>query len=211
MIKIVHGDCYDYLTGLDNKSIDLCLTDTPYGVGIKYDSYVDTEKNWYALINRVLPEMLRVSKMVIMPSCQIKRMKWIYANFPPDWLICWYKGSPGHAAYIGFNDWEPHLVYGRRVNNLYMHDYFATRSSPRSGEFGHPCPKPIEWSNWLISSVARKDKIVILDPFMGSGTVGVSAQLLGHSFVGCDISEKYCDIATDRIEAVGGVVTRITL
>lgn len=197
--KIYNENCLKTMARMSPESIDLTLTDPPYGVGVAYADYNDTEENWYKLMSDCMPEILRVSKMVIMPSCQIKRMKWIYDNFPPDWLICWYKGSTGHAAYIGFNDWEPHLVYGRRKNQLYMHDYFQTRPSPSREKFGHPCPKPIEWANWLIERVARGERITVYDPFTGSGTVPLSAKINFCDYIGSEISAEYCDIANERL------------
>ena len=197
--RIYNESCIDTMSRMPDNNVDLTLTDPPYGIGLEYDAYDDSEENWYELMSSVLPEIIRVSKMTILPSCKIKRLKWIYDNFPPDWLICWYKGSPGHASYIGFNDWEPHLVYGRRVNSLYMHDHFQTKSSPSKGKYGHPCPKPVEWSDWLISRVARKDNIVVYDPFMGSGTVAVSCKKMGHRYIGSEISLSYCDVANKRL------------
>lgn len=197
--RIIHGDCINVLKKLPDKFADLVLTDPPYGINLKYDQYKDTEENWYFLIESVLPELIRVSRMVILPSCQIKRLRWIYTNFPPDWLICWYKGSPGHASFIGFNDWEPHLVYGRTKNRLYMHDYFQTKSSPKKGSSGHPCPKPIEWALWLIER-ATKGGNIVLDPFVGSGTTCLAAKQLNRKYLGIDISQKYCEIARERLK-----------
>jgi len=197
---IYNEDCLITMSKMPDKYVDLTLTDPPYGIGLKYDSYDDTEESWYSLMNKVIPEMIRVSKMVIFPCCQIKKLSWFYQNFPPDWLICWYKGSTGHRSYIGFNDWEPHVVYGKRISKLCMHDYFHTVSSPTKGTFNHPCPKPTEWADWLITRVAMKDKILIYDPFAGSGTVPLVAKQLGHSYTGSEISDKYCDIANDRLK-----------
>lgn len=196
--QIICGDCVEELKKFPDKSVELILTDPPYGINLKYDQYNDTEDNWYLLMKQILPEIIRVSKMAILPSCQIKRLKWIYDNFPPDWLICWYKGSPGHAAFIGFNDWEPHLVYGRTKNRLYMHDYFQTKSSPKKGTFNHPCPKPIEWATWIIERATDVGDIM-LDPFVGSGTTCIAAKQLNRKFIGIDISKKYCDIAREGL------------
>lgn len=62
---------------------------------------------------------------------------------------------------------------------------------------GHPCPRQevhmldlVGW--WSVDSV--------LDPFMGSGTTGVAATLLGRRFIGCEIYPRYFDIACRRIE-----------
>lgn len=113
----------------------------------------------------------------------------------PDWLIAWYKGSPGHSAHIGFNDWEPHLVYGKPPHQI--HDHFQT---PLNIEVsGHPCPKPLSYSMWLIKRAADHGSLVC-DPFMGSGTTGVACAKLGRKFIGIEIEPKYFDIACKRIE-----------
>ena len=202
--KIIQGDCIEAMKGLPDNSVDLVLTDPPYGVDLGYDVYKDTKENWYRLIDPALPEMRRVGNMVILPCCQIKRLQWFYIGHKPDWLICWYKGSTGCASYIGFNDWEPHLVYGK--NNNTMHDYFAVTNNEKMGNYGHPCPKPIGWALWLIH---RSTKIgdLILDPFCGSGTTCVAAKMLGRRYIGIDISEKYCEIARKRIAAAEKGIT----
>lgn len=197
--KLIVGDCVKIIKDIPDKSIDLVLTDPPYGINLKYDLYEDTEDNWYKLMDSILPELIRVAKMVILPSCKIKRLQWIYTNYPPDWLICWYKGSTGHASYIGFNDWEPHLVYGRTKNRLYMHDYFQTRPSYKGGTFNHPCPKPVEWATWLIERSTEKEDIV-LDPFIGSGTTALACKILNRNYIGIDISEEYIKIAEERLK-----------
>lgn len=197
--KIYNENCLTTMSKLDDKEVDFILTDPPYGIGLEYDIYNDTEENWVNLMTEVLPEMIRVSKMTILPCCKIAQLPWIYTNFPPDWLICWYKGSPGHRAYIGFNDWEPHLVYGKRTKQLCMHDFFQTKSSPKKGSFNHPCPKPIEWANWIISRVARRERITVYDPFCGSGTVPVSCIINNCDYIASEISEKYCQVIEQRI------------
>ena len=196
--NIYCGDSRYLIKDLPDKFIDLTLTDPPYGINLEYDNYIDSEDNWYELFSSIVPELIRVSKMVILPSCQIKRLKWIYNNYPPDWLLCWYKGSTGHASYLGFNDWEPHLVYGRTRNRLYMHDFFQTKASPKKGTYDHPCPKPIEWSNWIIER-ATKEGDLVLDPFLGSGTVVESCINLKRNYIGIDISSKYIEQARKRL------------
>jgi DNA modification methylase len=41
----------------------------------------------------------------------------------------------------------------------------------------------------------------ILDPFMGSGTTGISAKILNRNFIGFEINGKYFELAEERIEA----------
>jgi DNA modification methylase len=195
---LYHGDCLEILPHLD--PVDLVLTDPPYGIDLEYDCYEDTVENWFKLMAFLIPLVKKISKMAIMPCCKFKNLKWIYDTFPPDWLICWYKGSVGHNSFIGFNDWEPHLVYGRVSTKIMTHDYFNTRPSLKKGTYGHPCPKPEDWAIWLIGKTTNVGMIV-LDPFMGSGTTAIACEKLNRRWIGIEMSEKYCFEASKRIES----------
>lgn len=76
-------------------------------------------------------------------------------------------------------------------------------SAENAARIGHPVPFPIELARRLIRFYSFP-KMVVLDPFCGSGTTGVAAKLLGRSFIGYDISENYCRKAQVRIDGVGG-------
>lgn len=41
---------------------------------------------------------------------------------------------------------------------------------------------------------------IVLDPFMGSGTTGMVARMLGRNFIGIEINPDYCKIAEARIK-----------
>jgi site-specific DNA-methyltransferase (adenine-specific) len=40
----------------------------------------------------------------------------------------------------------------------------------------------------------------VLDPFMGSGTTGISAKNLNRSFIGIELDKDYYNIAKERIQ-----------
>ena len=62
----------------------------------------------------------------------------------------------------------------------------------------HPTEKPVELLKYLIQTYSKEsDKI--LDPFLGSGTTLVAAKQLNRNAVGIEISEKYCEIARQRL------------
>lgn len=68
----------------------------------------------------------------------------------------------------------------------------------------HPCQFPVAIPRRLIRALAPQDGL-ILDPFVGSGTTGVSAIIEGRRFVGAEIQKDYYDIATLRIsDAIKG-------
>ena len=64
----------------------------------------------------------------------------------------------------------------------------------------HPTLKPINLMTYLCRLVTPEGGIV-LDPFMGSGSTGISALLEGFRFVGMEMDKDYFKIAEARIEA----------
>jgi len=70
---------------------------------------------------------------------------------------------------------------------------------PESQRRGHPTPFPEELIYRLIKFYTYKGNVV-LDMFGGTGTVAVVAQKTGRHFIHIDISQKYCQIAEQRLE-----------
>jgi modification methylase len=66
----------------------------------------------------------------------------------------------------------------------------------------HPAPFPIELARRCISSTNAE---LVLDPFMGSGTTAIAAELCDRKWIGMDISRKYCQLANRRIREVRGL------
>lgn len=193
-------DCLDLLRDMKNKGtkVDAIVTDPPYGINFQYNEHDDNEEDWFKLMDEFVPLARAVSSVLVMPCCVIKRLEWWYMRHPPTWLIAWYKGSPGHRSAIGFNDWEPHLVYGKPPKQI--HDFFQTPLVIEDN--GHPCPKPLAYTTWLVSRFAEKGQTV-MDPFMGSGTTGAACQKLGRKFIGVEKDEKYFQISMRRLQEVG--------
>ena len=191
--RLILGDCLEVMPTLGR--VDAVVTDPPYGIGFTYKTHDDSPEKWFRLMDAVVPVCRRVAKFVVMPSCAIKRLPWWYENHRPDWIVAWHKGSPGHAASIGFNDWEPHVVWGRPDRP--MHDHFSTVCG--FDDNGHPCPKPEAYSRWLVDRAAPRGGTII-DPFMGSGTTLVACQKLGRHGIGIEIDPDYFDIACRRVD-----------
>lgn len=73
-------------------------------------------------------------------------------------------------------------------------------------DYGHPTIKPLSIIETLINNsvgggLNLKD-IVILDPFLGSGTTALAAKHLGMSYIGFEINENYYKIAKDRLNGI---------
>ena len=62
----------------------------------------------------------------------------------------------------------------------------------------HPTVKPVALMRYLIQLVTPPNSTV-LDPFTGSGSTGMAACELGHTFVGCELDPHYVRIANKRI------------
>ena len=59
---------------------------------------------------------------------------------------------------------------------------------------------PEEVMNNIIGILPEKDNLIVVDPFMGSGTTGISCKKYGVDFIGMEIDETYYQIAKQRIE-----------
>jgi len=71
---------------------------------------------------------------------------------------------------------------------------------PATKQNHHPTVKPTHLMAWLVRLVSKEGDTV-LDPFMGSGTTGVSATKLNRNFIGIELDKDYFEIAQKRIEA----------
>ncbi len=61
----------------------------------------------------------------------------------------------------------------------------------------HPTVKPVELMEWILLQFPEAQ--LVLDPFLGSGTTAVAAKMLGRKYIGIELSEKYCEIARQRV------------
>src|SRR3990167_9954034 len=62
----------------------------------------------------------------------------------------------------------------------------------------HPTQKPVALFEYLIKTYTNEGDLV-LDNCAGSGTTAVACKNLGRKFIGIEISEKYCQIARERL------------
>ena len=59
-----------------------------------------------------------------------------------------------------------------------------------------------------IIQASTKDGAWVLDPFTGSSTTGVAANLLGRRFLGIDICEDFLQISRNRKEEICNITKR---
>lgn len=71
----------------------------------------------------------------------------------------------------------------------------------------HPTQKPLCVLSRIIQASTRPGAW-ILDPFTGSGTTGIAANLLGRRFLGIDEEEKFLELSKARLEEIEDVRRR---
>lgn len=74
----------------------------------------------------------------------------------------------------------------------------------------HPVQKPLSVLSRIILSSSRKGD-VILDPFAGSSTTGISANLFGRRFVGIDINQEFLDLSIKRKNEISDANTALII
>lgn len=89
--------------------------------------------------------------------------------------------------------------FGKR-NNIW-------RLAPVQGskKLGHSAPFPFDFAKDHILSWSNEGDVV-LDPFMGSGTVACAAICLQRKWIGVEVSEEYAAIANKRIASFQGLL-----
>jgi site-specific DNA-methyltransferase (adenine-specific) len=71
------------------------------------------------------------------------------------------------------------------------------RESVRRSDKHHMTGKPTELMRQFVRICEQSGRII--DPFAGSGTTLLAAQLEGYSWVGCEMTQHYADIARERL------------
>lgn len=74
--------------------------------------------------------------------------------------------------------------------------YFA---KPSTSVSVHPTQKPVELLEYLIKTYTKENETV-LDNCMGSGSTGVACQNTNRNFIGIELTDKYFEIAENRMK-----------
>ena len=210
-VELYLGNCLEILPTLADDSVDAVITDPPYGINYKYESYDDTPNGYGEWIWNIA-EMCETkckpgSPLFIwqaMPNVT-KFSKW----FPRDWRIFaaaknWVQMRKITMQY----SYDPVVVWWTDGDSwsdgTLTRDFHVANTSPSSRKglnnvTGHPCPRPLDQIIHVVSQWVRPGGTVF-DPFMGSGTTGVACVQTGRNFIGIEIEPKYYEIAEKRIK-----------
>jgi DNA modification methylase len=227
MIKLIHGDCLEKLKDIETQSIDLILTDPPYGTTkCKWDSIIPFEPMWNEL-KRIIKDNGCIALFGSEPFSSALRMSNI-KNFKYDWI--WKKTNVMgflNAKKRPLKEIEIISIFNSKIykpqnlqknlkgknrrgkntdvlgkyeaiNNSEFTNYPKTIIKFKSERGLHPTQKPVALLEYLTKTYTN-EKDTVLDFTMGSGSTGVAAKNLNREFIGIELDPSYFKIAEDRI------------
>ena len=111
---------------------------------------------------------------------------------------CWYARRPGSPRWRGSKDQS--TVWRHPSPKMIM----AGKDGPQDDRVDHPTQKPVAlYTRPLENHVARGE--VFYEPFGGSGTAVIAAEMLKRRCFAMELDPAYCDVIRDRYAAfVGG-------
>lgn len=192
---LYQGDCMEVLPLL--AKADAVVTDPPYGIGasagtgkygrLKIEASADL--GW----DKATPTDAALSAVVQAGARAVVFGGNYFGLSPSRNYLIWDKG----AGFKGRDFAECEMAWCSWDGNARVLTYDPlARGDYRDKQ--HPTQKPVAVMVWAIQHAG--DAVVILDPFMGSGSTGVAALQIGRQFIGIEREPKYFDIACKRIE-----------
>lgn len=197
-IQLFNMDCMEGLKNIPDKSIDLIITDPPYGMNFvsnhRKEKYKPIEgDNEFPLW--IFDEFNRIAKKGIYIFC---RWDNLFHLPKPKSFLCWVKNnwSMGDLQHEHGRQWEGICFYPKEEHEFIKRipDVIQIK---RTGNNLHPTEKP----SCLISVLLQANKgNKVLDPFMGSGTTAISCWDNNRDFIGYEIDKDYYNAAVKRLE-----------
>ena len=228
--KIIHGECIEVMRGLDKESVDLVLTDPPYGIDFNsghrkktslksINGILNDGKDNAPFLSNVIDELARIMKnnshlyWFTRWDKVSEQVPLLERYFNVKNAIIWKKNnwSMGdlQGAYAGQYEVILFAQKGRRVLN----EVDGRKRHPDILEFDrvpaqrlrHSHEKPEELIEFLMRKSSNPGGVV-LDPFAGSGTTAAVAKRLGRDFITMEMDEDYVEIANERINNIKGSI-----
>ncbi|MCK9532628.1 MAG: site-specific DNA-methyltransferase [Gammaproteobacteria bacterium] len=216
MNKVHHIDCMLGLKTIQDKSIDLLLTDIPYGMDfqsnhrqIKHKKIEnDKDTNWFLDWAKEIDRVCKEDSHLYI-FCSHHKVDFFkseiqkYRNVKN--ILIWEKNNTGMGDLFG--DYAPKyemvlfcsngnkkLCGGRDANII---------KANRTQNNLHPTEKPVDLMEYFIRKSSNENDLV-LDTFAGSGSTLLGAKQTRRNFIGFEIEADYVAIANKRLEAVQG-------
>ena len=210
------GNCLGLIHSLPPESVNLILTDPPYGLNLdlsKRVDYLDTPDHVFDLLRRLSDKLFQVlcfnSHLYMFCASQhfhITRNILLDAGFSVrSSPLIFLKGSSQHFDLSDFMESYEMIVFaqkGTRTLNMASTDVLGGETHVGSTSRFHPVQKPIEIMKSLIELSSLPGDL-ILDPFAGSATTLIAARELGRSSIGFELDPGYYSAGLMRLEGKG--------
>ena len=220
MIKLLNGDCLELMKDIPNGSVNLVLTDIPYGVVNRESNGLrNLDKNKADIVTFDLKELTETlcdkTDGSIYMFCGTEQVSTIRATMIEKGLstrLCiWEKTNPSpmNGQVIWLSGIEC-CVYGKKKNATFNEHCKNTvfRFPTVKGKL-HPTQKPINLMKYLIE-VSSNENDIVLDPFMGSGSTGVACLNTNRNFIGIELDKNYFEIAKNETYLTKKVIFKLT-
>lgn len=216
MYKLMQGDCLDVLPTIATESINAIITDPPYGISYQSAWRIDASERKPKIKNDDKPFIwwLYQAYRVLAPDgallcfCEWRhqetfKMAIECAGFTIKsqviWDRCWHGLGDLNASFA-----PQHDVIWFAIKDEFEFKNGRPKTIKRFQRISaealvHPTEKPTSLLVDLIEDVTGEGQTV-LDPFMGSGSTGISAIQLDRDFIGIELDVNYFAIAKKRIE-----------
>ena len=210
-IKLLEGDVFEKVSEIEDKSIDLLVTDPPYQVMNDYEwDKKDPEftDNWLKAIKLKLKDehigfiFCDVRRQyefetMLKKYFEVKnRLIWIRKNLSMGRVIKdRFISSYEVIFYFGTKDLNFPLIWGEERFDSF--EYASPQSNFKEGKF-HPTQKPLELFKRLIQIGSIENEAVI-DIFAGSGTAGIACKELNRSCILIEKEPEYINIIKGRL------------
>ena len=223
--NLINGDCLEEMKKIPDESIDMVLTDPPYGINYlsprtkNHEKIINDENlDVGRLYSLFLPEVKRVLKKGAVacfcsaggggiPSSALATLE-VIKHLNLIQTVIWSKGVT-EASFMGLG-WRYRPSYETIIIASKGKDYKWTQTSRKINNIfncktiipqkdDHPTPKPVKLMQFFIENHSEVGDIV-LDPFLGSGTTAIACEKLQRRWIGIEISKEYCELARKRIE-----------
>jgi site-specific DNA-methyltransferase (adenine-specific) len=216
-ITLYHGDCRDVLPTLPAASVDLIVTDPPYGVRwqsqyrrLAFDAIVGDDSTAAAVgALRLALGTLRKRRHVYV----FGRYDWSDLPLASPVELIWDKDALGMGdlaiPWAGQHEYIQFAVYfpstadrdndrGRLTARLRQGTILRVTRLTGNAVTDHPTEKPVALLRQLIESSSCIGETV-LDMFAGVGSTLVAARVEGRRAIGIELDERYCEIAARRL------------
>lgn len=203
--RILHSDCLNVMPQMANESIDFVATDPPYLVNYRpRDGRRCAGDDTDFWLEPAFREMYRVLKpdsfcatFYGWPWIERFMATWKECGFRPVSHITWLKSHCSREGYTrGFHEVGYLLAKGKPPRpkkpppDVLPWEY--------TGNELHSNQKPVIAITPLVEAFSKPGDIV-LDPFCGSGTTGVAAQLCNRRFVLIEKGWRHYQTAQERL------------